>query len=71
MNLGSSGGCTRCCPLTFLHPLGVGLLKVFGTSVAVLLGLLHGAGNGILTFAKGTLLPVVVGPLGYEHHKAC
>lgn len=48
-----------------LHPLGVLLLGIVGTPAAALFGLLHGAGNGILTIAKGTLPLVVFGPNGY------
>ncbi|RZS58460.1 MFS transporter [Sphaerotilus mobilis] len=38
-----------------MHPLGVGVLMVGGPVFAPLFGLLHGAGNGVLTIAKGTL----------------
>lgn len=48
-----------------LHPLGALLLALFGAPAAALFGLLHGAGNGILTIAKGTLPLVVFGPQGY------
>lgn len=47
------------------HPLGVAALLVFGAPVAPLFALLHGAGNGILTIAKGTLPLVLFGAGGY------
>ncbi|MGY4828534.1 MFS transporter [Sphaerotilaceae bacterium SBD11-9] len=47
------------------HPIGaVGLLLVGGPLAAVF-AVLHGAGNGILTIAKGTLPLVLFGPQGY------
>jgi len=48
-----------------LHPLGAGVLLVGGPVAAPLFGVMHGAGNGILTIAKGTLPLVIFGPLGY------
>lgn len=48
-----------------LHPLGAVLLFVSGAPAAILFGLLHGAGNGILTIAKGTLPLVIFGAHGY------
>jgi predicted MFS family arabinose efflux permease len=48
-----------------LHPLGVVMLAVFGAPAAAVFGVLHGAGNGILTIAKGTLPLVIFGPQGY------
>lgn len=48
-----------------LHPLGVAVLALFGPSAAAVFGILHGAGNGILTIAKGTLPLVLFGPQGY------
>ncbi len=47
------------------HPVGAGLLLVLGAPTAAVFALLHGAGNGILTIAKGTLPLVLFGPLGY------
>jgi len=52
-----------------LHPLGVLGLGVAGMPAAALFGLLHGAGNGILTIAKGTLPLVVFGAQGYGHRQ--
>lgn len=48
-----------------LHPIGAGALLLLGGPAAVLFGLLHGAGNGILTIAKGTLPLALFGPAGY------
>lgn len=48
-----------------LHPLGVALFALLGAPAAAAFGILHGAGNGILTIAKGTLPLVIFGPQGY------
>ncbi|HVE52017.1 MAG TPA: MFS transporter [Ramlibacter sp.] len=48
-----------------MHPAGAGLLALAGAPAAPIFGLLHGAGNGILTIAKGTLPLVLFGPHGY------
>ena len=48
-----------------MHPVGAVLLLTLGIPVAILFGVLHGAGNGILTIAKGTLPLVIFGPSGY------
>ncbi|WP_034712313.1 MFS transporter [Acidovorax sp. JHL-9] len=47
------------------HPAGAALLMVLGGPAAALFTMLHGAGNGILTIAKGTLPLVLFGPAGY------
>ena len=47
------------------HPLGVLALLGFGAPVAAMFAVLHGAGNGILTIAKGTLPLALFGPQGY------
>ncbi len=47
------------------HPLGALALLLAGAPAAVLFALLHGAGNGILTIAKGTLPLVLFGARGY------
>lgn len=52
-----------------MHPLAVGVLLVAGPAWAPAFGLLHGAGNGILTIAKGTLPLVVFGAHGYGHRQ--
>jgi MFS family permease len=50
---------------TALHPLGAVLLALFGPAAAVPFVLLHGAGNGMLTIARGTLPLALFGPAGY------
>lgn len=52
-----------------LHPLGAFALLIAGAPAAVLFGVLHGAGNGVLTIAKGTLPLAVFGPSGYGHRQ--
>jgi predicted MFS family arabinose efflux permease len=52
-----------------LHPLGVAVMAIFGSPAAAVFGILHGAGNGILTIAKGTLPLVLFGPQGYGHRQ--
>lgn len=47
------------------HPVGAALLMVVGGPAALVFTVLHGAGNGILTIAKGTLPLVLFGPAGY------
>ncbi len=47
------------------HPVGVIGFMALGPASAWLLACLHGAGNGILTIAKGTLPLVVFGASGY------
>ena len=48
-----------------LHPAGAVLLCIFGPSSAVLFVVLYGAGNGLLTIARGTLPLAIFGPQGY------
>jgi MFS family permease len=50
---------------TLAHPIGALLLLLFGAPLASIFVVLHGAGNGILTIAKGTLPLVLFGPQGY------
>ena len=47
------------------HPLGVASLLIAGAPAAALFAVLHGAGNGMLTIAKGTLPLVLFGAQGY------
>ncbi|WP_089173010.1 MFS transporter [Bosea sp. AS-1] len=47
------------------HPLGAATLLTFGGPAAAAFTLLHGAGNGVLTIAKGTLPLAIFGPAGY------
>ena len=50
---------------SLLHPLGAVVLAMAGAPAAAVFGVLHGAGNGILTIAKGTLPLALFGPHGY------
>jgi MFS family permease len=47
---------------SLLHPIGAVLLMVLG---APAFAILHGAGNGMITIAKGTLPLALFGPRGY------
>jgi hypothetical protein len=47
------------------HPVGALAVVGFGAPAAVVFTVLHGAGNGILTIAKGTLPLAIFGPSGY------
>lgn len=47
------------------HPLGALALVVAGAPAAAVFAVLHGAGNGLLTIARGTLPLAVFGPAGY------
>jgi MFS family permease len=48
-----------------LHPLGAAVLGLFGPAGVAPFALLHGAGNGMITIAKGTLPLAIFGPVGY------
>lgn len=48
-----------------MHPMGALALLALGSPAALCFGLLHGAGNGILTIVKGTLPLALFGPQGY------
>ncbi|MBR0657237.1 MFS transporter [Roseomonas arctica] len=54
---------TRLALLT--NPLGVAALLSFGGPAAAVFTVLHGAGNGMLTIARGTLPLALFGPVGY------
>jgi predicted MFS family arabinose efflux permease len=47
------------------HPLGAAILMVMGAPAAFAFAAIHGAGNGILTIAKGTLPLAIFGPTSY------
>jgi hypothetical protein len=47
------------------HPAGAALMGLFGLPFAAGFTLMHGAGQGILTIAKGTLPLAFFGPEGY------
>jgi MFS family permease len=48
-----------------LHPIGAACLALFGASAAALFSILHGAGNGMLTIARGTLPLALFGSTAY------
>jgi hypothetical protein len=48
-----------------LHPVGAAIIAATGSSAAVSFALLHGAGNGLLTIARGTVPLALFGPEGY------
>jgi MFS family permease len=48
-----------------LHPIGAIVLMAIGPSAIMAFAVLHGAGNGLLTIAKGTLPLAIFGPVGY------
>lgn len=50
---------------TLAHPLGVAALLLGGPALAPVFGILHGAGNGILTIAMATLPLALFGARGY------
>jgi hypothetical protein len=52
---------------TLAHPIGAGLLLIGGGPLGVLFSVLHGAGNGILTIARGTVPLAVFGPVNYGY----
>ena len=51
------------------HPLGALMLALFGPVVAPVFAFLHGAGNGVLTIAKGTLPLALFGPSRYGYRQ--
>jgi MFS family permease len=50
---------------SLLHPIGAVCLVVLGAPGIAAFSLLHGAGNGMITIAKGTLPLALFGPQGY------
>jgi MFS family permease len=48
-----------------MHPIGAGLLGLLGPAGIALFALAHGAGNGLITIAKGTMPLAIFGPAGY------
>ena len=48
-----------------LHPVGAVFLLLFGAPGAVPFALLYGAGNGMITIAKGSLPLALFGPVGF------
>ena len=56
---------------TALHPVGGIVLALFGgpAAMAAVFAVFHGAGNGMITIAKGTLPLALFGPFGYGHRQ--
>jgi MFS-type transporter involved in bile tolerance (Atg22 family) len=50
---------------TILHPVGAAVLAVVGSAAAPVFVILYGAGNGLLTIARGTVPLALFGPLRY------
>ena len=48
-----------------MHPIGALFLALLGPAGIVVFAVLHGAGNGLLTIAKDTLVLALFGPGGY------
>jgi hypothetical protein len=48
-----------------LHPLGAAIIAAVGAPAAAAFALFHGAGNGLLTIARGTVPLALFGPVGY------
>jgi len=48
-----------------LHPIGAIILALVGPGAITAFAVLHGAGNGLLTIAKGTVPLAIFGPVGY------
>ena len=48
-----------------LHPIGAATLALFGPGAVMAFAVLHGAGNGLLTIARGTVPLAIFGPIGY------
>ncbi|HYF08853.1 MAG TPA: MFS transporter [Acetobacteraceae bacterium] len=54
---------------TATHPVGVAVLFALGAPGSAAFVILHGAGNGMLTIARGTLPLALFGPAGYGHRQ--
>lgn len=49
------------------HPIGAALFGLFGGAAAGVFAICHGAGNGIVTIARGTLPLAIFGPVNYGY----
>jgi MFS family permease len=49
------------------HPIGVAILALVGGGAASVFAFIHGAGNGILTIARGALPLAIFGPQNYGY----
>jgi MFS family permease len=50
-----------------MHPIGAAILALAGGGAAGVFAIFHGAGNGILTIARGTLPLAIFGPENYGY----
>jgi MFS family permease len=50
-----------------MHPLGAGILALTGGAAASIFAIFHGAGNGVITIARGTLPLAIFGPKNYGY----
>jgi hypothetical protein len=50
-----------------MHPLGALIVAMTGGGAASLFAIFHGAGNGVLTIARGTLPLAIFGPQNYGY----
>ena len=50
-----------------MHPIGAAILAVAGGAAAGAFAIFHGAGNGVLTIARGTLPLAIFGPKNYGY----
>ncbi|MCA1458443.1 MFS transporter [Bradyrhizobium sp. BRP22] len=55
---------------TLMNPLGVAILSLGGPLLAPLFAICYGAGNGIITIARGTLPLALFGPQGFGRRVA-
>jgi MFS family permease len=49
------------------HPIGAAIMALVGGPAAIVFAIFHGAGNGILTIARGTLPLAIFGPENYGY----
>lgn len=52
---------------TIAHPIGAGVIGLFGPAAASAFALIHGGGNGILTIARGTVPLAIFGTENYGY----
>jgi hypothetical protein len=50
-----------------MHPIGAAILALVGGAATSVFAIFHGAGNGILTIARGTLPLAIFGPQNYGY----
>jgi MFS family permease len=50
-----------------MHPLGAAIVALTGGPAASLFAVFHGAGNGVITIARGTLPLAIFGPKNYAY----